>query len=372
MKRFTSYITAGIALTIATAIFSCNKKSDDNKTSTPEFDRKAMLTNWGNNIIAPGFQNLNTAVADLDAAIADFNQAPDGTKLATLQSKLKNVYQKWEVCEPMELGLADQNLLNVNANTFPTSVTQINNNIAAGSYNLAAVSNLSAKGFPALDYLLFGTGATNIDILAAYTTDANAANRKKYLADVSADIKSMVSAVSADWSSSATINNFVNASGTDVGSSLGQMINKMDYDMDLLKNAKMGIPMGKQSMGQLFPEKTEAYYAGVSASLMVTQVQAIQNIYLGKSAQGDGLGLDDYLVQINAQYNGGSLNDAIKAQFDATIGALQAVADPFSANVSSTAAATAYTQVQKLLVLLKTDMPSALGVMITYNDNDGD
>ncbi|PZF74554.1 imelysin family protein [Taibaiella soli] len=372
MKRFTSYITAGIALTLATAIFSCNKKSDDNKTSTPDFDRKAMLTNWGNNIVAPGFQNLNTAVTDLDAAIADFNQAPDGTKLAALQSKLTSAYQKWEVCEPMELGLADQDLLNVNANTFPASVTLINQNIAAGSYSLSAVSNLSAKGFPALDYLLLGAGTTSADILAAYTTDANATNRKKYLADVSADLKSMVSAVSASWSSAAAITAFVNASGTDVGSSLGQMINKMDFDMDVLKNAKMGIPMGKQSMGQLFPEKTEAYYNGISASLMVAQVQAIQNIYLGKSSAGDGVGLDDYLVAINAQYNGGTLNDAIKAQFDATIGALQAVSDPFSANVTSANAGTAYTQVQKLLVLLKTDMPSALGVMITYNDNDGD
>lgn len=371
MKRFTSYITAGIALTVATAIFSCNKKSDD-KTSTPEFDRKAMLTNWGNNIIAPGFQNLNTAVTDLDAAIADFNQAPDATKLVALQSKLKATYTAWEACEPMELGVADVNLLNVNANTFPTSVTQINNNITSGSYNLAAVSNLSAKGFPALDYLLFGIGATNTDILAMYTTDTKATNRQQYLAAVVADLKSMVGTVAASWSSSTTINNFVNASGTDVGSSLGQMINKMDYDMDVLKNAKMGIPMGKQSMGTLYPEKTEAYYAGISAALMVAQVQAIKNIYLGKSAQGDGLGLDDYLVAINAQYNGGTLNDVIKAQFDATIGALQAVSDPFSAKVSSAEAATAYTQVQKLLVLLKTDMPSALGVMITYNDNDGD
>jgi hypothetical protein len=33
---------------------------------------------------------------------------------------------------------------------------------------------------------------------------------------------------------------------------------------------------------------------------------------------------------------------------------------------------TAYLKIVQALVLLKTDMPSALGILITYQDNDGD
>jgi len=33
---------------------------------------------------------------------------------------------------------------------------------------------------------------------------------------------------------------------------------------------------------------------------------------------------------------------------------------------------TAYTEVQRCIIYTKTDMPSALGIMITYQDNDGD
>ena len=32
----------------------------------------------------------------------------------------------------------------------------------------------------------------------------------------------------------------------------------------------------------------------------------------------------------------------------------------------------AYAELQKLIVLFKVDMPSRLGVLITYQDNDGD
>ena len=32
----------------------------------------------------------------------------------------------------------------------------------------------------------------------------------------------------------------------------------------------------------------------------------------------------------------------------------------------------AYLEIQKNVIMLKTDMPSAMGVLITYQDNDGD
>ncbi len=53
---------------------------------------------------------------------------------------------------------------------------------------------------------------------------------------------------------------------------------------------------------------------------------------------------------------------------------MQAIPDPFSATIQVNAgpADAIYAISQQLVVLLKTDMPSALGVLITYGDNDGD
>ena len=48
--------------------------------------------------------------------------------------------------------------------------------------------------------------------------------------------------------------------------------------------------------------------------------------------------------------------------------------DPLSQGVQGNTAPieAAYNEIQKLVVLLKTDMPSAMGILITYVDNDGD
>jgi predicted lipoprotein len=228
-----------------------------------------------------------------------------------------------------------------------------------------------------LDYLLFGTGKNVTSILSKYTSDSKASNRKQYLAAVSAVIKTDVNKVVTAWlpTGGNYIQTFINASGTDAGSSVGQLINSLDYDFEILKNDKIAIPAGIQSMGTLFPTKVEGYYSGISSQLAVLQLKTLQSIYLGNgTAPSDTLGFDDYLTQIGAQYNGGSLNTAIKAQFTSAITALAALPDPFSATVqSNTSGVTAaYGELQKLLVLLKTDMPSAMGVLITYDDNDGD
>jgi uncharacterized protein len=103
-------------------------------------------------------------------------------------------------------------------------------------------------------------------------------------------------------------------------------------------------------------------------------LQAIQNVYEGKTTQGDGLGFDDYLIEAKAQYNGGSLNDAIIAQFATATAKLQALSDPLALQITSnpTGVNAAYAALQLQTVLLKTDMPSALGILITYGDTDGD
>jgi uncharacterized protein len=98
--------------------------------------------------------------------------------------------------------------------------------------------------------------------------------------------------------------------------------------------------------------------------------EALQKIYLG----GSGIGLDDYLVAINAKYNGGSLNDAITAQLATVVSKVSAIPEPYSETVvnNPAPAQSAYDEFQKLILLMKTDMVSAMGILITYTDNDGD
>ena len=77
---------------------------------------------------------------------------------------------------------------------------------------------------------------------------------------------------------------------------------------------------------------------------------------------------------MKAEHISGSLNNAIKTQFGIAKAKLALVNEPLSDAVINNAAAVdaAYLEIQKLLVLLKTDMPSVMGIIITYQDGDGD
>jgi predicted lipoprotein len=356
--------------------FSCKKEKKDD-VPVPEFDRKAMLTNIGNNIIVSNYQVLQTESNEFSTTVSQFNTTPDSVNLVALRTAFKEVYNAWQLCSVFEFGPGETELLRASVNIFPTDTTQINSNVSSGVYDLSTAPNADAKGFPAIDYLLFGTGANLNNILSKYTTDINAGNRKAYLAALSNEIKTKINSVYNAWSSSGSnyINTFINNSGTDVGSALGELVNQLNYDFETLKNIKIGIPLGKKTLGSPLPGKTEAYYSQLSVELILKNINAIQNIYLGRDELGnDGQGLDDYLVFLNARYMNGTLSDAIKNQFSLAINKLQQVPAPLSVSVVNNAPVVeaAYVELQKLVVLIKTDMPSAMGILITYQDNDGD
>jgi len=385
MKRI-GILYFGIAVAILSVVaFSCKKSAtpaNNNNNNNGNVNQDSVLLNIGNNIILPSYQNYAIAINSLDSSIGDFNQGPTSTKLSNVQTLFKNAYIAWQsVSEYNQFGPASINIPPVSGlNLFPASTTVINNNISAigtTTININSFANQTAKGFPALDYLLFGTD--NVTLLTDFTTDANAANRKQYLALVSTDIKTETSATVTAWSATGGnyINTFITSSGNSVSSSLGLLLNSLDQDLEILKNYRLGAPLGLVFTTTTSPTQVEAYYSGISAQLALTQLKAIQNIYLGSGTYGNGLGLRNYLITSKAVYStytGASLDSTIKSELALDITDLEAVPDPLSATIqTSPAVATdAFNKTQQLVVLLKTDMPSLLGVAITYGDNDGD
>ncbi|MBO9572331.1 MAG: imelysin family protein, partial [Chitinophagaceae bacterium] len=217
----------------------------------------------------------------------------------------------------------------------------------------------SIQGLPALDYLLF-----SMDAVTKFSAPG-AANRKKYVQDVITRIKDLTQTIITQWNNGYR-NVFVSSLKTDVGSSIGLLVNQFALEMDAMKGPRIGWPFGKQSNGVVFADKCEGYYSGFSAPLAVQNLTSLKNYYTG----GSGRGIDDYLVLLKED----QLNNDVLAQFDITINALKAIPDPLSAAFTNNATEVeeAYKQVQKLLTLLKTDVASATGVQINYMDNDGD
>ncbi|KAA9327426.1 imelysin family protein [Adhaeribacter soli] len=353
-KLMTAWLTA-----ITLLVTAC--KENNNSQVVPEtgFDKTAMLTNYADSLIIPAYSGMQQQLQVLEPAVNAFLANPTAANQQVLKPVFKDAYLQFQRIAVYQLGPAETVMLNNFLNMFPANTATIENNISRGSYDLTGNLSVDQQGFPALDYLLFSPDAVQ------QLNDPNSANRKKYVQDLMTRMKSLTGTVLTEWNNSYRAQ-FIGNTKADVGSPLGFMINRFAFEMDQLKGPRIGWPFGKQSGGIVFADKCEAYYSGISRDLAVENLSSLKKAYMG----GNGSGIDDYLVALKKE----QLNTDVLNQFDLTINKLKAIPDPLSASFTNNPAQVdaAYREIQTLLTLLKTDVASATGVRITYQDSDGD
>lgn len=338
-----------------------------------DYDETALLTNYVDEIIIPRFEALKLGVALLDGSVSAFVNSPSLGLLTEIKVTFGSAYPAYERCSALAFGpgLINGVPFRDRFNTFPTSVAAVESNIQNGTP--AVSSSQSTVGFPAIEYLIFGNGQTDQEIVDLFTVDANASNRKAYLQELSAELKSTVDQIVLDWQSYRS--SFISNTGTSTGSSISLLVNEFNYDFEILKNFKFKIPLGKLNGGVVLPEKVEAYYAGGSVLLAKEQTEAFRDLFLGVGENGaDGEGLYEYLICLNTESGDKQLADAISEQFDEILVKLDMVQDPMSDALvtDKPSVDNAYTQMQMTVPLIKYEMTAALGVQISYQDNDGD
>lgn len=352
---FIFLLAAGIALFTA-----CGKSGGSGNGDTPgnsDDFKKGMLVNYADNIIMPGYTDLNAKLQALQPAVDAFLASPSTTTQDAMEAPFKAAYLSFERISAAYFGPAAALQLNTTLNTFPCVTQKIEAGVQSGTYDLTLpVTSDSIQGFPALDYLLFAS-----DALGKFPNT----NRAKYVQDVLTRMKTLSANTLSQWQNSYRAV-FISSLKTDVGSSIGFLMNQFAFEMDAMKGPRIGYPFGKQSNGIVFADKCEAYYSGYTRDLAVENLTSLKNYFAG--ASGDGMA--DYLVFLKKN----QLSSDVLAQFDVALGALKAIPEPMSSAFSNNAPLVeeAYRQVQKLLTMIKTDVSSATGVQITYMDNDGD
>jgi predicted lipoprotein len=349
--------------------YSADSKKDDGSCIYEEDDFiSSLLTNVGSEIIIPRYQVLDSISQELDATIKIFAADISIENLIDAKEKLKQTELAWQKCSTFELGPAEIISLRTHVNTFPTDITSLEDKIVQGSYDLSSFLAAGYKGLPALDYLL------NNDVSDSIVKNfQNSTNRLIFLEDLSSSLKSDISTVYQGWLPSGEnyLQEFIESNGSDVSSSLSLLVNQFNYDFELTKNAKVGIPLGKATLGTPMIEQGEAYFGGVSSELAQESLKGLYNLYLGVSESGiDADGFHDYLIDLNNE----SLSQEIDAQFQEVIGSMENVPDPMAETIQTNQSVVdmAYEEIKKLVVLIKTDMSTEMEVSITYSDGDGD
>ncbi len=256
----------------------------------------AMLNDIGENIILPRYHKMDSLTQVLDASIQYFTSNISEANLIIVQQKLKQTELAWQKCSTFEFGPAEDNSLRTHVNTFPTDVLSIEDKIVSGSYDLNSFLATGYKGLPAIDYLV-----NKNDNNTTVSDFQSASNRVTFLENLSSSLKIYISKVYLGWiaSNGNYIETFVSSEGSDVSSSLSLLINQFNYDYELLKNAKIGIPLGKATLGRPKPKQLEAYYGKISAELANESIKGLFNLYNGISESGiDENGFRDYLLKL--------------------------------------------------------------------------
>jgi predicted lipoprotein len=354
-------------LGISLLAISCESDDEINGTSgcNSDFDQEALFINLADNIIVTGYEDLQAKLVKLQTETNSFVGALDQVSLDNLRAAYLGAYVDYQKIAAFEFGPAETVFLRTSLNNFPTNVTEIENHIANNTTGFDQPDDFD-KGFPAVDYLLFGIAETDESILYLYTAGDG---YKDYLVALVTDMKERVDQTLDGWNTDYR-ETFVKNTGTAAGSSLSLIINGLNENYELIKRQKLGIPSGVLTLGFLNPTEVEAFYSGNSVLLAKAGLEATVGLYKGY----DGIGLDDYLQDINAMKGSETLDAAIQGQFITMIEKVSALEDPLSEMIEAdvTPLVEAYNEVAKQLVNIKTDMPSVLCVSITYIDNPSD
>ena len=358
-------LQSSIFLVLVLLISACG---DDIPTTGCEtdFNQEAMFENIADNLIIRGYADLKARMNELETANNSFQTTVNQTNLEDLRTKWFAAYLYWQRVSQYEFGPAADVFLFNSLNNFPLDTAVVNEKVNNEDYDFSSPDAYD-KGFPALDYLLYGIGNDDTEIINQF---ANNPKYLMYLNKVVEDMKTRIDSTVTAWNTYRTT--FVTNTGTAAGSALSQIVNGLNQNYEYIKREKFGIPSGVVTLGFTNPTKVEAYYSGRSLELASEALKHSEYLYLGLN----GLGLDDYLQAIGTMKGNITLDEAIQNQFSAAITELARLETdtPLSEVIENDTETVVniYNEITKQLVNIKTDMPSVLCVAITYIDNPSD
>ncbi len=359
-----------LVLIAALIVVACTSSSTDDepKVNNDNFDRTALLVNVADNIVIPAFEDLGAKLSELKSKKDAFVATPNQTNLEELRASWVNAYTVWQSVEVFNIGKAEELLYGFQMNVYPTNVSDIENNISTGTYDLTAVNNNDAVGFPAVDYMLYGLGTDDMAIISKYAD----AKYTTYLSDLVNQMESLTETVLEDWKTSYRTT-FVNSTANTATSSLNKFVNDFIfyYEKGLRAN-KFGIPAGNFSASPL-PEKVEAFYNNdISKELALESLNAVQDLFNGKAyaTNGTGSSFNAYLVALERN----DLAVLINSKFDDAREKIQALDASLNNQVTAdnTKMTKAFDALQLAVVSLKVDMLQAFNVSVDFVDADGD
>ena len=255
MKKTSTILVTSIMVASSLLITACSDSDNPapavNATTGGTFDARALIDNIADNIITKTYFDLDEAAQAFLASVEalDADTATD-TEMDAAQQAWIATRIPWEASEGHLFGPVDSLGVDPAIDSWPLNISDLTTFLATNP-NQAAVESAGdeVRGFHAMEYLLFGDGATDNQKSASELTD----DESSYLIALAQAFKVQTNLLATSWTTSFnggdSFSNILKSQGAgqafaSQGAVLEELINAMTGIADEVGNAKIAEPFG--------------------------------------------------------------------------------------------------------------------------------
>lgn len=341
-------------------ILSC--KNDDNSN----FDIEGQVENiFDNGIIAQIDILTSDAQIFYDVAL-DFQENNTIENFEKLQNSWKSLMLNWKPLESLTVGTVTLKSKIDVIDFWPIENQEIDDSIEQNEIvvDLTTVQKLGgrSKGLAAVEYLLFSKD------FESYTTNEYAENYKLFLLGLSEDLVNEIQDYKSIWLDNEEI--FKNSLENSVSGTQNEIVNSIIFKINELSTTKIGLPLGIET-GVVDPSLTEAKYSEFSLDIIKKEIEQVENVFTGlytDNAIENGL-----YAQLESLGRGDLVGELI-SDFETIYSVLDNIDLSLEEQLitNTTVLFELKDAMTELEILIKNDTASALNIIITFSDNDGD
>lgn len=350
-----------------------------NDPSSSASDAKPVLVDLTNVVILPAYRAADRSAESLRASAKALEASPSEATLRTTQEAWRAARKVWHQSEAFRFGPVKTRNISSAIDFWPARLETIEGVIAgADPITVASIEALgaNAKGFMALEALLFDSAAGDAAVLAKLSTDPAAARRRSFVAVAAEHLEGKTAELLAAWEpASGNFARELTEAGTGAvlfpsgKAAVDQLVNSTIFAADLVVGTKIGKPYGTKSGGNPLPDQEESPRSDNSIADMLDTLDGVRSMYTGAYAGADAKGISDLVRAKNA-----ALDDRVLAALDEARAKVAAIPPPFRTAITTQRPAVdaAYQATRTLKNTMSTEVATALATTLQFNDNDGD
>ena len=350
-------------------LIGCNGGTVDSAANPERLD---LLSDLAQHVAVAGFQSVSDRAVLLAEAATVFCDAPTEKTLDSVRSAWWNAREPWKQTEIIQFGPTVEYPLRLGPkmDDWPVNAEAVEE-LIEGDKDLDVegfgAMGSATRGYPVLEYLLWASGEDSLTILSDDGRRCEAVSGSA--GDIAANAASLLEAWQTDWAARVSEpgaheeDAYENAQDV-----LDEWVNRMAFTVENIRALKLGKPVGDDTGGEPQADMLESRFSARSLMDARDALAGVQAVWDGGFEGSVGAGIESLVADDSA------LVEDIDALLSTSATRLAEVPEPLEQTISLEPELVVRAQeaLLALQVAIQVDLAQALGVTITFNDNDGD